>query len=544
MKMIVDNRIASVSLYHGATQGDNLMDDSADRQLDVIEAANRALIRQDQRRQEAMAALEADSVRLNEIITTQYLLAKAELNLAEFMDLVVTRVARLTPATGVVIEMVEHDEMVYRAATGSLAAHVGLRLKRAASLSGLCVRTREVLNCIDSEADTRVDKEACRKVNARSMVVAPLFHAGEAVGVLKILSDCPCSFGERDLQTLQIMAGLLGAAIGHQEAFEKNRLHLEKQSVAMMAMENESIHLRQVEEAVRANELRTRHIIEGSHDPFIAMNVDGIITEWNAAASNTFGWSRSQALGQRLDGLIMPERFRDAHHAGMQRFITNGSATILDKRVELIALRHSGEEFPVEITIRHMRHAGVTEFCAFARDITERRAAEQHLKFLAHNDPMTGLPNRSLLQDRLAEALKRSGRAKTLLAVMFLDVDHFKSINDRYGHGVGDEVLQEFSRRMLDSVRATDTVARLGGDEFIILMEELSSSNDAEKIARKIHQRMSAPFLINGQHSIAVTTSIGLATCTAGGATATALLKAADDALYRAKQAGRNGTQI
>ncbi len=167
MKTITDNRFATTLPSCGSTQGDICLDESADRQLGAVEAANRALIRQDQRRQEAMAALEADSVWLNEIITTQFLLAKAELNLAEFMDLVVTRVARLTPATGVVIEMVERDEMVYRAATGSLAAQVGLRLKRAASLSGLCVRAREVLNCIDSKTDTRVDKEACRKVNAR-----------------------------------------------------------------------------------------------------------------------------------------------------------------------------------------------------------------------------------------------------------------------------------------------------------------------------------------------------------------------------------------
>ncbi len=543
MKTIVDEKVASVAAFGGCDLRIDLFDDPADRQIDVIEAANRALVLQDQLRRAAMAALEADSVRLNEIVTTQYLLAKAELNLAEFMDLVVTRMARLTPATGVVIEMVERDEMVYRAGTGSLAAHVGLRLKRAASLSGHCVHTREVLNCFDSETDSRVDKDACRKVHARSMVVAPLFHAGQAVGVLKILSDCPGSFGERDLQTLQIMAGLLGAAIGHQDAFESNRLRLEEQSVAMLTMENEMIHRRQVEEAARGNALRTRQIIEGSHDPFIAMNVDGMITEWNAAASNTFGWTRSQVIGQRLDEIIIPLRFREAHRAGMQRFMANASATILDKRIELTSLRQTGEEFPVEITLRHMRHDGVSEFCAFARDITERRAVEKHLKFLAHNDPLTGLPNRSLLQDRLAEAIKRSGRAKTLLAVMFLDVDHLKSINDHYGHGVGDAVLQEFARRMSDSVRATDTVARLGGDEFIILMEELNSDEDAEKIARKIHQRMSAPFVDDSQHSIAVTTSIGLATCTAGTITATALLKAADDALYRAKQAGRNGTQ-
>ena len=515
-----------------------------DQQIGRIEASNRELRLQDQQRREAMAALEADSVRLNEIVTMQFLLAKAELNLAEFMELVLTRMARLTPATGVVIEMVEGDDMVYRAATGSLTNHVGLRLKRAASLSGLCVRTREVLHCVDSDNDSRVDKEACRRVGARSMVVTPLFHAGQAVGVLKILSDCPNSFGERDTQTLQIMAGLLGAAIGHQDAYETNRLRLEEQSVAMVALENEVTHQRQAEEVVRANELRTRQIIEGSHDPFIAMNSDGIITEWNAAASHTFGWSRSRVLGQRLDDLIIPQRFRAAHRAGMARFMASGTAVILDQRIELSAMRSTGEEFPVEITIRSMQHAGVVEFCAFVRDITERRAAEQHLQYLAHNDPLTGLPNRGLLQDRLVEAIKRAARTQTLMAVMFLDIDHFKTINDQYGHGIGDLVLQEFARRLLTAVRATDTVARLGGDEFIILMEDISHVRDAENIAKKIHERIAVPFVLDPQRDIEVTTSIGLATCTAGNIEAPALLKAADEALYRAKQTGRNQTRL
>ena len=515
-----------------------------DQQLGRIEASNRELRLQDQQRREAMAALEADSARLNEIVTTQFLLAKAELNLVEFMDLVVTRMARLTPATGVVIEMVEGEEMVYRAATGSLTNYLGLRLKRAASLSGLCVQMREVLHCVDSDSDSRVDQEACRRVGARSMVVAPLFHVGQAVGVLKILSDRPHSFGERDTQTLQIMAGLLGAAIGHQDAYETNRLRLEEQSVAMVALENKVAHQRQVEEVVRANELRTRQIIEGSHDPFIAMNVNGNITEWNAAASHTFGWSRSQALGQRLDELIIPDRFRAEHRAAMQRFLLSGSAEILDKRIELTALRLSGEEFPVEITIRQMQQAGVSEFYAFLRDITERRATEQHLQYLAHNDPLTGLPNRVSLHDRLAEAIKRAGRTKTLMAVMFLDIDHFKMINDLYGHGVGDIVLQEFARRLLGAVRATDTVARLGGDEFVIVMENISDLGDAKKIAKKIHQRIAMPFEFELQRHIEVTTSIGLTTCMAGDVDARALLKAADDALYRAKNGGRHQTQV
>ena len=511
-----------------------------DEQVGAIAANNRELQLRDQLRREAMAALEADSARLNEIVTTQFLLAKAELNLSAFMDLVVTRMATLTPATGVVIEMVEADEMVYRAGTGTLAAHVGLRLKRASSLSGLCVQSHNVLHCADTEVDSRVDRAACKKVNARSMMVAPLFHAGEAVGVLKILSDQPNNFGPRDLQTLQIMAGLLGAAIGHQAAYENNTRLLHEQALAMDALENEVAHRRQVEEAVRANEMRTRRIIEGSHDPFIAMDAQGLVTDWNDEAVNTFGWSRSEAIGQRLDSLIIPTRFQAAHRDGMARFLATGATTVLDKRIELTGMRRGGEEFPVEMTIRHMEHAGTMEFCAFLRDITERRLAEQRLQFMAQNDALTGLPNRALLQDRLVQAIKRAARKKTLLAVMFLDVDYFKRINDSCGHAAGDEVLKEFAQRLLSSVRATDTVARLGGDEFIVLMEELSDVSDAQRISSKIHERVALPFVIENNHYLAVTTSIGIATCASGDSSADALLKAADDALYRAKKAGRN----
>ena len=202
-----------------------------------------------------------DSLRLGEIITTQTLLARAELNLDTFFQLVVQRLDMLTPSAGSAIELAENDEMVYRAASGVAAAHVGLRLNLHTSLSGLCVKSASVLRCDDTESDSRVDAAACRRLNIRSMVVAPLFHSGVAIGALKAMAINPNAFSERDVQTLQLLAGLIGAAIANQSAFEAKQTLLNELSDAV--------------DNVKQNEQRTRTIIESSHDAFVAMDAMG-----------------------------------------------------------------------------------------------------------------------------------------------------------------------------------------------------------------------------------------------------------------------------
>jgi putative methionine-R-sulfoxide reductase with GAF domain len=134
-------------------------------------------------------------------------------NLDEFMNLVVNEMLTLTPATGSVIELADNGDMVYRAATGTVQEYIGLRLALKSSISGLCVQSHQVLICIDTEKDTRVNVEACRRVKARSLVVAPLFNDNKAVGVLKIISDKPDAFSDADVKVLQIMAGFLGSAL-------------------------------------------------------------------------------------------------------------------------------------------------------------------------------------------------------------------------------------------------------------------------------------------------------------------------------------------
>lgn len=344
-----------------------------------LASANQMLTRQNEVRKAAVQALQHDSVRLNEIITTQYKLAEAILDHEAFILLVIDRITLLTQAHGAVLELLEGDEMVYKAATGMITAHIGLRLKLAHSLSGLCILSGQVLSCNDTESDPRVDREACRKTNVRSMVVAPLIHAGKPVGALKIMSERADAFSERDIQTLQLMAGLIGAAIGHQADFDANRKLLLGRTEALDALKNEIAHRARVEASIRDNEWRTRMIIESSYDAFVAIDQHGRISDWNQQAETIFGWSRQEALGAVLADLIIPEAFRHAHYQGMQHFLKTGEGAVLNKPIELVGLRRGGEEFPIELTIRAMQFKEGYEFCAFLRDITERKALEQKL---------------------------------------------------------------------------------------------------------------------------------------------------------------------
>jgi diguanylate cyclase (GGDEF)-like protein/PAS domain S-box-containing protein len=201
------------------------------------------------------------------------------------------------------------------------------------------------------------------------------------------------------------------------------------------------------------------------------------------------------------------------------------------------ALRHFQADYIPQV--EDGETVGVT---LLVNDITHIKQVEQQLSALARFDTLTGLPNRAHLMERIERAIAHSGRSGGQIALMYLDLDNFKSINDSFGHAGGDAVLVEFGRRLSACVRQTDTVGRLAGDEFVILLEGLQSERESGPVAEKIIRAMEKPFNIDGVARI-VTTSIGVTSSTGAAAQLAkvdALLKHADDALYRAKQRGRN----
>jgi diguanylate cyclase (GGDEF)-like protein/PAS domain S-box-containing protein len=186
----------------------------------------------------------------------------------------------------------------------------------------------------------------------------------------------------------------------------------------------------------------------------------------------------------------------------------------------------------------HDADGNVTGAVSAAIDITARKSAEEQIRRMAHFDALTNLPNRVLLMDRLEQAIAMSARNQTHTGVLFIDLDHFKSINDTLGHHVGDLLLQEVADRLREDVREVDTVSRLGGDEFVIIVPELRQLDDARHIARKLLQSLSEPYVVSGQ-KLEVTPSIGVSVFPDHATEPSALIRLADQAMYKAKQEGR-----
>jgi diguanylate cyclase (GGDEF)-like protein len=185
------------------------------------------------------------------------------------------------------------------------------------------------------------------------------------------------------------------------------------------------------------------------------------------------------------------------------------------------------------------KDGNIIGFLAIQRDITDRLKAEERLNYLAYHDALTGLPNRQLFNDRVNVMLGRASRFRLLIAIMMLDVDNFKDVNDTLGHDAGDQLLQLIARRMASVVREIDTVARMGGDEFIFMAPDLGNIGDAEKLTQRILDAFKKPFEING-NPISTTASIGISLYPSDGDDVQNLMKTADIAMYRAKAAGRN----
>lgn len=322
--------------------------------------------------------------KLLEVIAVQTEVARLGLDLGGLMDLVVQRTLSLVNADGAVVELAEGEDMVYRAAAGMARGSLGLRLQRGSSLSGLCVTQGRALHCDDALADPRTDRAACQRLGIRALVVVPLRHGDETVGVLKAMSSQVGRFEPRDIALLEMLADLVGASM---------------------------------------------------------------------------------------------------------YFAT--------------------------------------------------RYAPHELFHKATHDGLTDLPNRSLFLDRLRSSLAQATRDGLPLAVLMLDMNGLKPINDRHGHRAGDAALLEFSRRLTGGVRQSDTAARLGGDEFGVLLRPLASDGGLEATVNRLARQLNGSFEFEGR-MLQVGASIGAACFPEDGSELPRLIDVADQRMYRHKRALRH----
>lgn len=291
-----------------------------------------------------------------------------------------------------------------------------------------------------------------------------------------------------------------------------------------------------------ASEKYLRTIVDAALDAVITMNDKGLVTDWNPVAEQIFGYSRADAVGKLLESLIIPPPMREMHQRGLEHFLKTGVGPVLSKRIEITAMRAGGGEFPVEMAIVAIRSGENFFFNAFLRDISKRKQEEQriaHLTNLANHDALTGLPNRNLLRDRIGQVLVQERRNGSRGVVLFIDLDHFKAINDSMGHDIGDSLLKEVAQRLVSNLRSQDTVARQGGDEFIVLMPSIANAQDAGTLAQKLLDALLLPYHFKSK-ALHVSASIGIAVFPDDGEDADTLLKHSDTAMYHAKESGRN----
>ncbi|MFY9268634.1 MAG: EAL domain-containing protein, partial [Candidatus Manganitrophaceae bacterium] len=306
------------------------------------------------------------------------------------------------------------------------------------------------------------------------------------------------------------------------------------------------------EEALRAAEARFRGLLEIAPDAIVVVNADGGIAMMNEQAETMFGYAREEILGKPME-ILLPERLREAHVEHRRRYNDLPRRRPMGSKPGLLGKRKDGSEFPVEIGLGPMQTEEGLLVMSIIRDITERKRSEERLQYLAHHDSLTGLLNRTFFIEHLQMALKSAARQSRIAAVLFLDLDRFKLVNDTLGHATGDLLLKAVAERLTSCLRRgdavarmldqSDTVARLGGDEFTLLLTGIEQAENVPHIAQRILKMFSTPFFIEG-HELFLTPSIGISLYPNDGDNAEKLLRNADAALYRAKEQGRNHFQF
>jgi diguanylate cyclase (GGDEF)-like protein/PAS domain S-box-containing protein len=337
----------------------------------------------------------------------------------------------------------------------------------------------------------------------------------------------------------QVREGVHAFTLGQQEAHIDMPLGDEIGQLAedfnMLA-----VVMRVREIAARESEERVQAIIEAMGEAIMVTDSQGIIKRVNPAFSLITGFGADESIGRTPhflnSGRHDPEYFQAMWQQLKQQGHWEG---------EIWNRRKNGEIFPVWQVITSIKNGRgeLIEFISLFHDITLRKRSEAEIAYRANYDTLTGLPNRTLLAERLNQAIKQARRETTRVALLFIDLDMFKQVNDTLGHAIGDVLLQAVAERMRQCVRETDTIARQGGDEFVVLLVDIEGSPAAGTVAEKIISLLGAPFDLGG-NTVHIGASIGITLFPDDGPDVETLFRNADVAMYRAKNAGRNNAQF
>ncbi|MBF0124571.1 MAG: diguanylate cyclase [Magnetococcales bacterium] len=303
-----------------------------------------------------------------------------------------------------------------------------------------------------------------------------------------------------------------------------------------------SLNSRYAQRAVAEGHARLEAIVNTAADAIIVINQSGLMESVNLAATKMFGYTRAEVVGRNV-AILMPSPYCDKHDQYIERYLqSNHNNKALPIARELVAKRKDGTFFPIELTVSEVKLKDRILFTGILRDTTERKEAEAKIFHQANYDALTGIANRSLFMTTLAYTLDKARQEKQQAALIFVDLDRFKWVNDTLGHAAGDELLRAAAERIQSCLRGIDSVARLGGDEFTVIMPNITAPL-AVTTARQILEQLNNHFLLEGKPTY-ISGSLGVAFFPDDARDLDGLLKCADEAMYRSKKAGRNACHI
>jgi len=394
-----------------------------------------------------------------------------------------------------------------------------IRLPACSGLIGRVLRDKETAWISDVTLDQHFPRAAAATAaGLRAAFAFPIQAGGNIVGVMEFFSKHAQGTDQEMLQS----AHFIGRHIG--QFFQR----------------------KMAEHALRESEAHFRSVVEQASDSFYIHDGDGRFIDVNQHGCNSLGHTREQLLSMSfldIDVDMSPDEL-----AHLQRQVANGAPIVVESRHR----RRDGTTFPVEIRMGPIKIDGQEYLLSLVRDVSERKALEEHIQHLAFHDSLTHLPNRAMFNRQLQHAILQAQRYNKRLAVLFIDLDRFKNINDTLGHDAGDRLLKEMARRLGMSMRGGEVaqqpggvgmVARLGGDEFVILLEDVTDTPQIGKIANRLLATMVREYLLEGQ-LIHMTASIGISVFPEDGHNEFSLMKHADIAMYRAKASGKNAFQF
>jgi diguanylate cyclase (GGDEF)-like protein/PAS domain S-box-containing protein len=455
--------------------------------------------------------------RLALIVETQRDIATAGDDLDRIVELIVERAMELTDADGAMVSMVDGESLDVVAAIGIATPTLGSSRPVRESIAHHAFLARASLLIEHAETDPRINATLNARIGDRSLICVPLFQGDAPVAALNVLRRSATDrLGEEERQTLELVAVVLASAVSRAAAAKAERL--QREALA-----------------------RFQTIYDSALLGVLTVDLEGTIVSANPAIHQLLGAGADDLVARASGDFLTPDDRELVRREFQRMFAEDRDAMRLEHRM----IRLDGTVVWVDSALSLVQDPNSSGrlVVALLQDITQRKAAEAALlkqsqlnEYQALHDAMTDLPNRALFRDRVSHAVDQARRLGSSGAVLLMDLDGFKEINDSLGHAAGDEVLVELSRRLKDAMRESDTAARLGGDEFAILLTDVTAAEHLEGVVARVREALERPLVARGV-SVKIRAPIGIALFPADGGTVDAVIHAADQAMYEAKRA-------